>query len=61
MEAVGLFTAVFDWDRDEASSHDEGEGQQWYDGGDTVDKVSRERRIYESSSVEMQCDVPSRV
>ena len=27
VEAVGLFTAVFDWERDEASSHDEGEGQ----------------------------------
>ena len=54
---MGLLTAVFDWDRDEASSHDEGEAQQWYDGGDTVDKVSLERRNYEGSSVEMQCDL----
>ena len=48
----------FDWDRDEASSHDEGEAQQWY-GGDTVDKVSRGRRNCESSSVEVQCGVQS--
>ena len=57
--AVGLLTPVFDWDRDDASSHDEGEAQQWYDGGDTMNKVSRERRNCQSSSVEMQCDVQS--
>ena len=57
--AVGLLTPVFDWNRDDASSHDDGEAQQWYDGGDTVNKVSRERRNYQSSSVEMQCDVQS--
>ena len=56
-----LVAAVFDWDRDEASSHDEGEAQWWYGGGDTVDTVLRERRNCESSSVEMQCDVQSRV
>ena len=55
------FTPVFDWDRDDASTHDEGEAQQWNDGGDTVNKVSRERRNCQSSSVEMQCDVQSRV
>ena len=35
--------AVFDWDRDKASSQDGQEAHQWYDGGNTVEKVSRER------------------
>ena len=34
--------AVFDWDRDKASSHDGREAQQWYDGGDTVE-MSRQQ------------------
>ena len=35
---MGFVAAVFDWDCDGASSHDGGEAQLWYDGGDTVDK-----------------------